>query len=102
MSFTLKAPTPYPPLEASSRSCRIETRGIRVLLLGLRLPLPGNGAAVGAQNQLNGSRDRNDRRAPVMVRFPDWRRCSLNRHTAKKNPILDAGIQYGKGKSECR
>src|SRR5208282_6452422 len=33
MSLTLKAPTPYPPLAASSRSCRIDTRGIKILLL---------------------------------------------------------------------
>src|SRR6185437_6103937 len=28
--LTLKAPTPYPPLAASSRSCRMETRGIEI------------------------------------------------------------------------
>jgi hypothetical protein len=30
--LTLNAPTPYPPFAASSRSCRIETRGIVILL----------------------------------------------------------------------
>src|ERR1700739_410719 len=35
MSLTLNAPTPYPPLAASSRSCRMETRGIAILLLNI-------------------------------------------------------------------
>jgi len=33
ISLTLNAPTPYPPLAASSRSCRMETRAWWVLLL---------------------------------------------------------------------
>jgi hypothetical protein len=33
MSLTLNAPTPYPPLAASSSSCRIETKGIAILLV---------------------------------------------------------------------
>src|SRR3569833_1271401 len=28
MSLTVNAPTPYPPLAASARSCRMDTRGI--------------------------------------------------------------------------
>src|SRR5208283_1652669 len=33
MLLTLNAPTPYPPLAASSRTCRNDTNGILVLLI---------------------------------------------------------------------
>src|SRR5580704_2198168 len=45
MSLTLNAPTPYPPLAASSRSCRMDTNGIAILL---NQNFPGNLAAVRA------------------------------------------------------
>src|ERR1017187_74039 len=42
MLLTLNAPTPYPPLAASSRTCRIDTSGIYQFSFNWKILLPGN------------------------------------------------------------